>query len=59
MSESKERNFSVIESTKSETKPEIKSLEKTQRHTNPITKKLLEFQHQNAGKFSVRDLFRK
>ena len=59
MSESKERKLNVIESVKTETKPEIKSLEKTQRHTNPITKKLLDFQHQNTGKFSVRDLFRK
>ncbi len=59
MNDKKERNLSVIESAKTEEKADIKSLEKTQRQTNPITKKLLEFQQQHAGKFSVRDLFRK
>lgn len=52
-----ERNLTLIESVKTEVKTE--TVKKMSRHTNPIMKKLVEFQHENAGKFGVKDLFRK
>ena len=42
----------------SETKPETKSAA-IQKVTNPILKKLLDFHNERAGKFSVKDLFKK
>lgn len=57
MSNRDERNLTVIESVKTEIKTE--TVKKMSRQTNPIMKKLVEFQHENAGKFGVRDLFKK
>lgn len=56
MDENKERKLTVIENTKTEEaqKEPVKT-----RQTNPITKKLLEFHHENLKKFSVKDLFKK
>ena len=51
-----ERNFTVIEN---ETKVDEKKETKEIRHTNPIAKKFLEFQKENLGKFSVKELFKK
>ena len=58
MSTDKVRNLTVIETVKTET--ETKTAGNTiSRQTNPIAKKFLDFHRENAGKFSVRDLFRK
>lgn len=50
------RDFTVIEN---ETKLDEKKETKEIRHTNPIVKKWVEFQQGGAGKFSVKDLFKK
>lgn len=52
-----ERNLTLIESEKTETKSE--TVKKVSRQTNPIMKKLVEFQRENSGKFGVKDLFKK
>lgn len=54
-----ERKLRVLERTKTETKVEEKKDVKTSRHTNPISKRLVEFHHEQAGKFSVKDIFKK
>lgn len=56
MDENKERKLTVIENTKTE---EAQNEPVKTRQTNPITKKLLEFHHENLKKFSVKDLFKK
>ena len=58
MSENKERNLTVIESVKTETETKV-AKKKVSWQTNPIAKKFLDFHRENAGKFSVKDLFRK
>ena len=50
------REFTVIEN---ETKTEEKVQKKTVLQTNPVVKKFVEFQQENNGKFSVKDLFKK
>ncbi len=51
------REFTVIEN---ETTADEKIEQKSVRYsTNPIVKKLAEFHLQNAGKFKVKDLFKK
>ena len=50
------REFTVIDN---ETKTEEKVQKKTVLQTNPIVKKFVEFQQENIGKFSVKDLFKK
>jgi len=52
-----ERTLTVIDSIKTEVETEI--VKKDSRQTNPIIKKLLEFHNEKAGKFSVKDLFRR
>lgn len=53
------RDFTVIENeTKADEKVQEKEL-KPSRATNPIAKKWVEFQRENIGKFSVKDLFKK
>ena len=59
MNENKERNLTLIESTKSETSDINKVVEKNNRHTNPIAKKFLDFHREKISKFSVKDLFQK
>ena len=55
MDERKDTKFIVIERTDEvEVTPKSSSI----RHTNPIMKKMLDFQQLNKGKFSVKDLFR-
>ncbi len=55
MDERKNKNLTVIESTKTD---EVKKTSSVIRHTNPIMKKVLEFHQEKAGKFSVKDLFK-
>ena len=57
MTEHEKRNLTVIDGIKTEEK--IKNKKKVSHHTNPIMKKLLEFHNVRAGKFSVKDLFKK
>ncbi len=57
MKEQDERKLTVIDGVKIE--EDAKPVKKVSRHTNPIVKKLLEFHNESAGKFSVKDLFKK
>ncbi len=57
MTEHEKRNLTVIDGIKTEEK--IEPAKKVSHHTNPIMKKLLEFHNVRAGKFSVKDLFKK
>lgn len=53
------REFTVIENKeKLEEKKTEKKISKVSHQTNPIAKKFLEFQKENIGKFSVKDLFK-
>ena len=57
MSKRDERNLTLIESTKVET--EAKTEKKSSRQTNPMQKKFVEFHLDKAGKFGVKDLFKR
>ncbi len=57
MSEKDDKQLRVIESEK--TAEKNNPVTKATGHTNPILKKFLEFHHENSGKFSVKDLFKK
>ena len=57
MTEHEKRNLTVIDGIKTEEK--IEPAKKVSHQTNPIMKKLLEFHNVRAGKFSVKDLFKK
>lgn len=56
MSNHDERNFTVIESEKTEIS--VEKTVKPLRQTNPIAKKFLEFHNDKADKFTVKDLFK-
>lgn len=57
MSNRDERNLTLIQSTKVET--EAKTEKESSRQTNPMQKKFVEFHHDKAEKFSVKDLFKR
>jgi len=59
MSQEKERNLTVIETEKTDTKREVKTVDSNGFHSNPIAKKFLDFHNEKTHKFSVRDLFKK
>ena len=57
MSDKQERNLKVIETEKSESKTKIQT--NVCGHSNPLTKKFLEFYSDNEHKLKVKDLFKK
>jgi len=57
MTKKDERNLTLIESTKIETK--VDEVKKISRQTNPIAKKFVDFHFNCEHKFSVKDLFKK
>lgn len=46
-------------SVKDEQKEKVKKEVKPSLQTSPISKRLVEFHHEQIGKFSVKDLFKK
>lgn len=55
MYEKKQKNLTVIEKKE---KPEKVSTSSVNHHSNPIMKKVLDFQRNKNAKFKVKDLFK-